>query len=280
MIEELVPAGLRPKFLQGSLFSGVDASARLIETHFRLSGIPFFREYTDHSFQHCIEVFKAACDVLANETVEIISSDDLSILALACMIHDSGLHVTEDVFIALTDQSNKAVAVTDFDSKSWPELWTEFVAEAKRFSAKKLVSLFGDSERVREPPPTAIDMTQRDRLLVGEFLRRHHARFAHEFAIGAIPDAKGGQFKFDSLDRGIQDIAGLVARSHGIELRGSFDYIQREYDLRDYNRIHIIFLMVLLRIADYLQIQAARAPDLFGKLHNWPAPGSVDTRLS
>ena len=275
MIEEHIPAGLRSKLLQSSLFSGVDAAARLIESHFKLSGTPFFREYTDHSFQHCIEVFKAATDVLANDAIEIISSDDLCILALACMIHDSGLHVTEDVFLALTDQRNKTIGVNNFDSKSWPDLWAEFVAESKRFSAKKLVSLFGDSEPVREPPRSAIDMTQRDRLLIGEFLRRHHPRFAHEFATGAVPDAHGGRIQFGNLDVVIQDLAGLIARSHGIELRDSFHYIQSRYDLRDYNRVHIIFLMVLLRIADYLQIQSARAPELFGKLHNIRSPFSL-----
>src|ERR1700754_565071 len=99
MIEDFVPGGLRPKLLHSSLFSGVDTTARFVESHFKLSGVPFFREYTDHSFQHCLDVFRAACDVLSNDSMEIVSADDLSILILACMLHDVGLHITEDVFL-------------------------------------------------------------------------------------------------------------------------------------------------------------------------------------
>ena len=179
------------------------------------------------------------------------------------------------MFIELTNRENNAVAIRAFDLKSWPELWDEFIAEAKRFNAKKLISLFGDSEPIREPSRKSIEITARDRLLIGEFLRRHHPRFAHELAIGAVPDAKGGQLEFTTLEPAVLDMAGLVARSHGIELRKTFDYIQHRYDLRDYNRVHLIFLMAILRIADFLQIQSARAPELFGKLHNIRSPFSL-----
>ena len=275
MIEELIPAGLRPKLIQGRFFAATSAAAQAINSHFKLSGTPFFREYTDHSFEHAIEVFKTACDVIAPEALEIISSDDLNLLLLACMLHDAGLHITEDMFIALTDQENRGTSVAAFDSKSWPELWTEFVVEAKRFSAKKLISLFGDDNPVREPPRRSIDMTARDRLLIGEFLRRHHPRFAHEFSLGMVPKADGGKFVIADLETAIQDMAGMIARSHGIELRETFDYIQHRYDLRDYNRVHLVFLMTLLRVADYLQIQSARAPELFGRLHNIKSPFSL-----
>ncbi len=171
MIEEFIPAGLRSKLIQGPLFGTVDLVARFIEGHFKLSGVPFFREYTDHSFLHCVEVFKTACDLLTDESIDVLSSDDMSILLLACLFHDSGLHITEDVFLALTDHSNKGVAIPDFDSRSWPALWTDFIGEAKRFSAKKLISLFGDNAAIREPPRQPLEMTQRDRLLIGEFLR-------------------------------------------------------------------------------------------------------------
>lgn len=118
-------------------------------------------------------------------------------------------------------------------------------------------------------------MTQRDRLLVGDFLRRHHPRYAHDFAKHAVFDSAGNPFKLEGLDEKTRDLAGLIARSHGLELRSLFSYITVNYDLRDYNRVHIVFLMVLLRIADYMQIQSARAPLLFGKLHKIRSPFSL-----
>jgi molecular chaperone HtpG len=275
MIEDYIPAGIRQKIVSSSIGAGTLSIARTLHDHFRLSGLPFFREYTDHTFQHSIDVFKSACDMVSDAAFDIVSADDLSVLLLSCLIHDSGLHITEDVFLGLTDPSNSKIAIPEFDKKAWPELWADFLAEAQRFNDKKLISLFGDQEPVREPPRSAIELSQRDKLLIGEFLRRHHPRFGHEFIVGAVPDARKSKFEFPEIDDRIKDIIGLIGRSHGLDLRNTFDYIEKHYDLRDYNRIHIVYLTVLIRIADYLQIQSARAPALFGKLHTIKSPFSL-----
>jgi hypothetical protein len=233
MIEEYIPAGPRQKIVSSSLGGGTLSISRTLHEHYRLSGIPFFREYTDHSFQHSIDVFRSACDMISESAFEVISDDDLSVLLLACLVHDSGLHITEDVFLALTESSNGKIVVPEFDDKSWPDLWNDFLAEAKRFNAKKLIALFGDTEPVREPPRSAIEMSQRDKLLIGEFLRRHHPRFGHELIVGGVSDARGRQFEFPEIETRTRDIIGLVARSHGLDLRKTFEYIQRHYDLRD-----------------------------------------------
>ena len=51
--------------------------------------------------------------------------------------------------------------------------------------------------------------------------------------------------------RAERDIIGLISRSHGMNLRDCFTKIEKDFDLRDYNRIHIIYLMVLLRLANH-----------------------------
>jgi molecular chaperone HtpG len=143
-------------------------------------------------------------------------------------------------------------------------LWEDFLSEARRFDGRKLLSLFGDTDPVRRPPAKVADFTLRDRLLIGEFIRRHHARLAHEIAIHGIPGIGGRAVSL--IDRTsetsiwLSDIAGLIARSHGISLRNTLPFLERRYHIRDFNGLHSIFLMVLLRIADYLQIQAKRAP--------------------
>lgn len=275
MLDNLIPEGLRPKLLQSPISGKILSTANELEEHFRLAGVPFFKEYTDHSFQHSIDVFRSACDILTDRAIEVMSSEDMNILLLSCILHDAGLHITEDTFLALIDPSNTRIASPSLDSKSWPELWDDFLGEAKRFNAKKLQSLFGDTQAIREPPRSSLEMTQRDRLLIGDFLRKHHPRYAHDFAKHTIIDSTGGFFKLDGLEEKTRDLAGLIARSHGLELRAVFDYIISHYDLRDYNRVHIVFLMVLLRIADYMQIQPARAPFLFGKLHKIRSPFSL-----
>ena len=54
------------------------------------------------------------------------------------------------------------------------------------------------------------------------------------------------------------DLAGLIT-SHGLPVRLCLSYMAR-YDLREYRGVHATFLMCVLRVADYLQIDAERAP--------------------
>src|ERR1700760_4166186 len=109
MFEEIVPAGIRPKLLQSSLSIHVYSAVSQLEEHFKWAGVPFFKEYTDHSFQHSVDVFRSACDLLTEGAFDVISSEDLNVLLLSCVLHDAGLHVTDDVFLALTDSSNSKI---------------------------------------------------------------------------------------------------------------------------------------------------------------------------
>jgi molecular chaperone HtpG len=257
------------------LFGQSMATLRDFEDWFNLSGTPFFREYTDHSFRHSLDVFETACETIGPDAVPILSSEDINVLLLSCVVHDSGMHITDDIFIALTDSANKSIAHPDFDQETWPELWADFLGEARRFNSKRLISLFGSAEPIREPPRSSLDLTQRDRLLIGEFLRRHHPRLAHEISLGQVPDARGKLIGItERLASPLRDIVGLVGRSHGMPLRSLFNHITNNYHLRDFNRIHLVFIMILLRIADFLQIQPARAPEFFGKIHFIRSPYS------
>ena len=103
-----------------------------------------------------------------------------------------------------------------------------------------------------------LKITLRDRLLIGEFVRRHHHRLAHEIALMGVPGPSDIPISLKAVRADVADLSGLVARSHGIPIRSCISYIDR-YHLRDYNGIHTIFLMTVLRIADYLQVQAERA---------------------
>jgi hypothetical protein len=117
-----------------------------------------------------------------------------------------------------------------FDKKDWSNLWDDFYAEATRFDDRKLRQLFGENYRpVRPVPPPGSPWDDLDYLLVGEFLRRHHPRLAHEIAIYGLPAKQGAAIQVcpsDSEDhRFLADIAGLVGRSHGIELRICLEYL-------------------------------------------------------
>lgn len=227
-----------------------------------MSSTPFFPEYTDHSLKHVEEVLGTSVDIASNEAIDILSGQDVTAFTLAVCLHDCAMHLTEDGFLSLVSKNSLWKPVEFFDSKSWQELWEDFISEARRFDGRKLKSLFGDTNPIQRPPENHLDWTNRDRLLIGEFIRRHHARLAHEIALYGVPAQDGQAYSIVDAEKypEIADLAGVIARSHGLPLRDSVEYVNENYHLRTFDGIHTVYLMVLLRIADYLQIQSGRAP--------------------
>jgi molecular chaperone HtpG len=114
-------------------------------------------------------------------------------------------------------------------------------------------------------------------MLIGEFIRRNHTRLAHDIARFGIPAHSGFlPVLSTSADLSFADMVGVVARSHGLELRPCLEYIDRYYDLRDYTGAHLAFDMVVLRIADYLQIQSNRAPRQYSDIKKIRSPLSAN----
>jgi molecular chaperone HtpG len=235
------------------------------------SGLPFFPEYTDHGPKHISAVLESATELITSSAFDVISAGDAAVLALATLLHDAALHIKEDGFADLVTRG--ADHVLSIDEKPWPMLWQEFLMEARRFNGKTLKRLFGDSQAVRIPPLDASAMTGRDRLLIGEFIRRNHARLAHEIALFGVPGPPSTEHLRLMMDsEEMLDLCGFVARSHGIALRSCLDYLDRRFHLRDYRGIHAVFIMTALRIADYIQIQSDRAPRQLRKVCTLKSP--------
>lgn len=239
---------------------------------FESSGTPvFFRDYTDHGPKHLSNVLATAAAMIPKEAAQVFSAADVTIFVLATLLHDSALHLAEPGFHQLIKGDAKDRRVEGFDTSAWPTLWDEFLFTARRWDNEKLAALFGDEfveqgHSVSDPFERWGNLTAADYKLIGEFIRRHHPRLAHEFALFGVP---GNQVQFLTLPPALspewRDLAGVTARSHGLPLRGCLDHIGKKYHKRDYQSIHAVYLMALLRLSDYLQIEAARAPQaVFG----------------
>lgn len=234
----------------------------------------FFPEYTDHGPDHNTEVLNTAIDILTPETVEAMSPEDFTVLALSVLLHDCGMHITGDSFVGLISSSNQET--TTLDNQTWMQLWSEFILEVKRFDGKQNRRVFGSPEPVAEPPSDPADYTLKHRLLIGEFLRRHHPRLAHEIALFGFPTIDGGRLKILSDTEGdLPEISGLVARSHGISLRQACDHFSEHFHEREYQGVHPPIVMAALRIADYLQVQPERAPQSALKIQRLRSPFST-----
>lgn len=212
----------------------VSHSLAQIEAHIEANKPIFFPEYTDHSIRHIELVLQTAIDFASPAARGQLTTIDACALAIGVSLHDLGMYLTKDGFESLLSEDCRWKGVSFFDRKSWKTLWDEFYAEALRFDGRKLRQLFGDNYRPARPLP-AKDAAWEDfdYLLVGEFLRRHHPRLAHEIALYGLPAKDGQAIEVCSTGTDDQaflaDVAGLIARSHGIDLRTCIEYLQHQY---------------------------------------------------
>ena len=261
-----------PPFLESAyqadhkLASFVSSALAKIGGHIAANRMVFFPEYTDHSITHLELTLQTALDLASGPARGLLTSSDAAALVVAVALHDSGMYLSRDGFESLIVRGSGWSGVPYFDRKDWSALWDDFYAEATRFDGRKLRQLFGDNYRpVRPLPPSGSAWEDFDYLLVGEFLRRHHPRLAHEIALHGLPAKDGNAIPICALDsddhKFLADISGLIARSHGIDLRSCLGYLEDRYQNKiNPRRVHVAFLGALLRIADYFQIQSARAP--------------------
>ena len=241
--------------------AAVDRTVSAFSPWFRLSGTPFFPEYTDHGITHLDAILRNVDTLISEKAKSRISPADVALLIISTFLHDAAMHLTEDGFISLVTDEYPAQLLPELGDKPWSALWRHFIAEAKRYDGRELTALFGDTQPVRMPPLNPHQMTGRDKLLIGEFVRRHHHRLAHQIALSGVPGPSNERLRIgDTGNPRHADLAGLIARSHGMPLRDVLSYLEAQHGLRE-QRIHSVFLMAVLRIADYLHIEAERAPD-------------------
>lgn len=221
------------------------------------SGTPFFPEYTDHTIKHVIEVLQAASSLIRDESWPVLTASDTAVLCVATLLHDSAMHLSEDGFLTLIHQGGSPRILPG--DEPWPDMWAEFLSEAARFDGRKLTELFGSPEPVHRPSPDPAKWEMRHRVLIGEFIRHHHTRLAHEIALSGVPGPTKTLIRLKDVPSDLAGLAGLIARSHGAPLRDCLVHLSAT-DPREYKGVHAVFLMALLRVADYLQIQQERAP--------------------
>lgn len=255
--------------LYGCLLSTINN----IEPLFKNSKMCFFPEYTDHGFDHVEMVIRTANNIINDKCRNIFSAQDAVVLIISCLLHDAAMHLTEDGFLELIKKDSRYKPLKGFCDKQWSILWENFLGEASRYDQRKLLSIFGDTDPVHRPNDDPQYWTKKERLLIGEFIRKYHGRLAHEIAIYGVPGPSS--IAALELDAGLNDfrnLTGLVARSHSLPIRSCLDYLKNNFDLRDYKNCHAVFLMVLLRVSDYLHIDSERAPKEYLKIQKLRSP--------
>ena len=233
----------------------------------------FFPEYTDHSFVHLNEVLATAESIITDESWGSITSEDVSAMIISVLLHDCAMHITEDGFYSLIRDTYPKIKSQYVSAEpKWSVMWSEYIAEAKRFNSDKLKSIFNDTKPINDIPEDKLDLKKRDMLLMGEFVRRHHARIAHEIVFNGVPGTDGETLKLaEEPRRHFLDLCGFIAKSHNMSLRQAVDALNTKKK-REHLGCHVPFLMGVLRISDYTQIHSTRAPAQLLKLKSLISP--------
>jgi hypothetical protein len=275
-----IPSGLRRNEIE---VASVVLSVQKLSHWPSLERVPFFPLWSNHGFQHIQEVLETADRLIHPQTRQHLTSNDVAVLILGVALHDLAMHLTQDGLcrLVLGQSTLKPIAGADgepyFDDEPYPDLWKKFVEEARRFSPARNERLFGSENPVAPPDPHDKEWTPNQFKLAGEFVRRHHPRLAHEIALYGFPGARAERPVVDAdFPRELRNLAGVLARSHGLSLRKCVDYVKFEYlgAYRDPHNTHIHFLMALLRVGDYLQIHKERVHESEDALE---PPTSADT---
>jgi len=237
-------------------------STKIIEEY--LQGSPcFFPEYTNHGILHINRVLEIADCLIPDDTFSFLTTRDISILIVSIYLHDLGMFLKKDGLREILFGSKKSNKTEYLDELTWASEWQEYIECIRRYSGKKLKKIYGDSEPITIPNETMKDLTDRDILTYGDFLRQHHHRLAYEIAVDGFP-GKEVTILFENFEiefgKNFIELIGLVARSHGMSIRQTSDFVAAfGGDDNCPLGVPVYYLMCIIRLADYLDAGRDRA---------------------
>lgn len=229
----------------------------------------FFPDYTDHSITHNEEVLASIEHLVSEDTLNELSPADIGVLVTAVALHDIGMHTNHEMFKNMIDGKYDNIPGNWFeDEPSWKELWHDYLKESHYWDAAKRENVTGDADYIinEESLSNKIDKKLKldgsDTRFIGEFIRKHHPRLAYEIALKGYIGNTIYEFKEEGLPEYFMQLSGLVARSHGINVRDAIKILKQNLSDDEWKTpsdIKVVFLMTLIRIADYLQIHPTRS---------------------
>lgn len=244
-------------------------------------GPDFFPDYTIHGIDHinrCLDIADHLIDfdTLSEEPkkTDLLTPRDVAFLVCGIMLHDMGMFLRPDGVRKLVQMDRTDDA---FGGKPWKDEWSDYVDRTKRLSQEKMRYHFGKVIPVTEDCVNHTD-TDDNKRIIGEFLRQHHPRQAHELALSVLPGSIDTDlFKNTNLKEKDRKLIGILARSHGMDIRDTEDYVNKHIGKgpKPYNT-PIFYLMTVLRTADALDADERRAPEALEQQQNIPVPISVE----
>lgn len=227
----------------------------------------FFPAYTNHQLLHSQRVLDIEKLLINPLSLHSLTPQDIAILILSALAHDLGMHITFSGFRMLIHDRCSTTQLNEvFADKSWSHLWYEYQKELRLWDQKKKKSVFGKSFDLIEIPDDPLELTELQRMFIGEFLRWHHHRLAQDIITSGFPMRIGEYKEFfpDEYEfHNLQTITALLVRSHGENAWKMIDIAEKIYgrnlSLSRLYSCHFPYLMTLLCLSDYLDMSEERA---------------------
>lgn len=259
------------KRLSGALYTVISKFSDWITKN----NMEFFPEYTDHGIDHIQSVLNTAAEIISGESLKLLSSEDVYVLASSVLLHDCAMHITRDGLWDLIESDVYNGVLLGFGSEEdWKSRWEGFSIDVRKFDESDLRKFFGEYRKVDLPNIGSNSLDDNQKIIVGDFVRKYHACLAQVISTHGIPAINGPYEMFNKEQKYLNELSGLVARSHNYKLRDVVDALGDERKRRYRNTLPA-FLMGVLRIADYLQIKSDRTPKILFETNGFCSPISI-----
>jgi hypothetical protein len=130
--------------VEGPLQSSIGRFAELVGDGTR--GLALFPEYPDHGIDHYQHVIDASEGLITNEFRDSITPEDVAVMMLSILLHDSAMHLTADGFLTLLIADDFCNVVPQIDKSIWADLWEDYLFEVSRWDGRKIGSFLGVSD--------------------------------------------------------------------------------------------------------------------------------------
>ncbi len=225
----------------------------------RAKQIPvFFSEYTLHDKTHFLRVTELMALVLG-KTLQKLNEIEIGLLILSAFYHDQGMFIDEDEYKSL-EKNESFILFRD----NW-------ILDHPNYSDIKLqveTSFISKEEKER----LSNLICELDTALLTDFLRESHGQRSHDYILSKFKDERIMSFGSSNISHYLAKICLSHVKSvEWISKSNGFNY---DENIGTYE-VNTIFLSVVLRLADILDFDSDRTPDVLFKSIHFTSPVSI-----
>ncbi|MDA3614327.1 HD domain-containing protein [Polluticaenibacter yanchengensis] len=225
----------------------------------RAKQIPqFFSEYTLHDKTHFLRVAELMSYVLG-DTLKELNDIEIGLLILSAFYHDQGMLIEEKEYNSL-DSNDFFLLFRD----NW------IIDHANYSEIRKQLELSFISSEERERLTKLI--SELDYALLTDFLRESHGQRSHDYVLSTFTNERILSVAGSNISNQLAKIC--ISHVKSIEWISRDSGLQYDENIGTY-KVNTIFLSLVLRLADILDFDSDRTPDVLFKSIHFTSPVSI-----